>query len=66
VVRAAGANVCNYTHVAEEAIIYWLLITEEEGWFSAFETKYLLLGGIDMGDGDDDTGPTKRKKCGTH
>jgi hypothetical protein len=66
VVRAAGANVCNYTYVAEEAIVYWLFVSEEEGWFSAFEKKCVLVNGNDMDEVDDSTGRTQRKRCGTH
>jgi hypothetical protein len=66
-VRAAGANVCSYTYVAEEAIVYWLIVSEEEGWFSAFEKKYVLMDhGGDMDEVDDSTGRKQRKKRGTH
>jgi hypothetical protein len=66
VVRAAGVNECNYTYVAEEAIVYWLFVSKEEGWFSTFEQKYVLMDGDDMDEVDDSIGRTQHKRCGTH
>jgi hypothetical protein len=59
---------CNYIFVAEEAIVYWLFVSEEEGWFSAFEQKWyvLVMGGDDTDEVDNSTGRTQHPRCGTH
>jgi hypothetical protein len=65
-VRAAAANVCNFTTVAEEAIVYWIFVTEGEGWLK--EAK-----GVQGNDADEEEGTvsgmtntSSRKKCGQH
>jgi hypothetical protein len=63
-VRATAANACDYTTVAEEAIVYWLFISEGNDWVHEFNIK--------NGDGNspendaDTTSTAQRKKCGQH
>jgi hypothetical protein len=63
-VRASAANVCEYTTPAEEAIVYWLFVSEGEDWIREFEgiqgksTKEV--------DDADTTSTTQRKRCGKH
>lgn len=67
-VRAAAANVCQFTTVAEEAIIYWIFVTEGNGWLN--EVQGVVL----ENDSDEEDGTiggttnvsTGRKKCGQH
>jgi hypothetical protein len=50
--------------VAEEAIVYWLFVSEGEYWLIEFNCKN---GGINNHDIDADTTSTaQRKKCGQH
>lgn len=64
-VRASEANVCTFTTVAEEAIVYWLFVTEGEDWVKEFQ-------GDDRRDDNDDgdtmesNSSAQRKKCGKH
>jgi hypothetical protein len=63
-VRASAPNVCDYTTVAEEAIVYWLFVSEGEYWLIEFNCKN---GGVNNHDIDADTTSTaQRKKCGQH
>jgi hypothetical protein len=38
-VRAAAPNVCKFTTVAEEAIVYWIFVSEGEDWIKEFKAK---------------------------
>jgi hypothetical protein len=38
-VRAAAPNVCKFTTVAEEAIVYWIFVSEGEDWIQEFKAK---------------------------
>jgi hypothetical protein len=65
-VRAAAANVCNFTTVAEEAIVYWLFVSEGEDWLKEFQRKETQKDSS-VGEGEEfSNSGSQRKKCGTH
>jgi hypothetical protein len=62
-VCASTPNVCDYyTTVAEEAIVYWLFVSEGKEWLHEFEASE----GCKKPEEDTDTTSTQRKKCGRH
>jgi hypothetical protein len=69
-VRAAAPNVCTFTTIAEEAIIYWIFVSEGEDWIQEFKDKKknILKPEDDEDnntDGDINTNAS-RKKNGRH
>jgi hypothetical protein len=65
-VRAAAANVCNFTTVAEEAIVYWLFVSEGEDWLKEFQRKETQKDSS-VGEGEEfSNSGSQHKKCGTH
>lgn len=62
-VRANAPNVCDYTTVAEEAIVYWLFVSEGKDWLSEFNTS---KDHSKDHDDDDTTSTNQRKKSGQH
>jgi hypothetical protein len=55
--------VCDYTSPAEEAIVYWLFVSEGEDWLHEFEG----IGSRNkVGEDADTTSTSQRKKCGKH
>jgi hypothetical protein len=56
-VRASASNVCDYTMVAEEAIIYWLFVSKGKEWLHEFEASE----GRKKPEEDTDTTSTQRK-----
>lgn len=66
-VRASAPNVCNLTTVAEEAIVYWLFVSEGEGWVKDFVKRESSAGSHDKEDASKDgTASSQRKRCGQH
>jgi hypothetical protein len=64
--QAAASNVCNFTTVAEEAIVYWIFVMEGEGWLK--EAKGVQGNDSDEEDGTNSgiTNTSACKKCGQH
>jgi hypothetical protein len=62
-VRASAANVCEYTTPAEEAIVYWLFVSEGDAWLQEFEGEN---GKNKVSDDSGTANTTQRKKCGKH
>lgn len=66
-VRAAAPNVCNFTTVAEEVVVYWLFVSEGEDWVNEFQTKETQPhSGTGGEDGISSNSGSQRKKSGTH
>jgi hypothetical protein len=65
-VRAAAPNVCTFTTVAEEAIIFWIFVSEGEDWIQEFKAKKKNIlkpedNEDDETDGDVNTSTSRKK-----
>jgi hypothetical protein len=64
-IRAMEANVCTYTTNAEEAIVYWLFVSEGNDWVQDFKKKN-SEDVLEEENATEASEKTQRKKCGKH
>jgi hypothetical protein len=67
-IRATEANVCTYTTNAEEAIVYWLFVSEGDDWVQDFKNKNNeeVLEDESGNNATEASERSQRKKCGKH